>query len=47
MRELIESAGCKLEYLPLYSPDLKDIEHYWFSIKNKNEQVSWNYRRFP
>ncbi len=27
-------AGCELECLSPYSPDLKDIEHYWFAIKN-------------
>ncbi|MBD2491965.1 IS630 family transposase [Aulosira sp. FACHB-615] len=35
IRELIESVGCELEYLPPYSPDLNDIEHYWFPIKNR------------
>jgi len=35
IRELIESAGCELEYLPAYSPDLNEIEHYWFPIKNQ------------
>ncbi|MDE5093518.1 MAG: transposase, partial [Trichodesmium sp. St11_bin5] len=24
----------ELEYLPPYSPDLNEIEHYWFPIKN-------------
>ena len=35
IRNLIESAGCELEYLPPYSPDLNEIEHYWFPIKNR------------
>lgn len=35
IRELIESVGCKLQYLPPYSPDLNKIEHYWFPIKNR------------
>lgn len=35
IRELINSAGCELLYLPPYSPDLNDIEHYWFPIKNR------------
>ena len=30
VRELIESVNCELEYLPPYSPDLNEIEHYWF-----------------
>ncbi len=35
IRELITSAKCELEYLPPYSPDLNEIEHYWFPIKNR------------
>lgn len=35
IRELVKTAGCELEYLPPYSPDLNDIEHYWFPIKNR------------
>ena len=30
---LIEQAGCKLLYLPTYSPDLNPIEHHWFRVK--------------
>ena len=35
IREMIEAAKCELEYLPPYSPDLNEIEHYWFPIKNR------------
>lgn len=35
IRELVELAGCRLLYLPPYSPDLNKIEHCWFSIKNR------------
>jgi len=35
IRELIALAKCELEYLPPYSPDLNEIEHYWFPIKNR------------
>jgi transposase len=35
IRDLITSAKCELEYLPPYSPDLNEIEHYWFPIKNR------------
>ena len=35
IRELVEQAGCRLEYLPPYSPDLNKIEHCWFPIKNR------------
>jgi hypothetical protein len=34
VKELIESAGCRLIYLPTYSPDLNPIENYWASMKN-------------
>jgi len=33
IKTLIEQAGCKLIYLPPYSPDLNPIEHYWYKIK--------------
>lgn len=33
IRELIESVGCKLIYLPPYSPDLNPIEHVWANLK--------------
>lgn len=32
-RELIEKAGCKLLYLPPYSPDFNPIEKIWAIIK--------------
>ena len=32
-RELIEKAGCFLEYLPPYSPDFNPIEHKWGVVK--------------
>jgi transposase len=35
IRELIESAGCKLVYLPPYSPDLNKIEKCWSWLKSR------------
>ena len=35
----IESAGCKMKFLPAYSPDLNPIEQEWFPIKNKIRQL--------
>jgi transposase len=32
-RELIESAGCKLIFLPPYCPDLNPIEKFWANMK--------------
>ena len=33
VRDLIEQAGCKLIYLPPYSPDLNPIETFWANMK--------------
>ena len=32
-KELIESVGCKLIFLPPYSPDLNPIEQFWANMK--------------
>lgn len=33
-RKLIENVGCKILFLPPYSPDLNPIEKFWFAIKH-------------
>ena len=33
VREAIESAGARLEYLPPYSPDFNPIENLWSKVK--------------
>jgi transposase len=33
VKELIEKVGCKLIYLPPYSPDPNPIEHLWGNLK--------------
>ena len=33
--ELIESAGCRVIFLPPYSPDLNKIEPMWANLKQK------------
>ena len=40
---LIQSVGCRVLYLPTYSPDMNPIEHWWFKIKNHIRKVA---RRF-
>lgn len=34
VRQLIESAGCRLLYLPPYSPDFNPIENLWSKVKS-------------
>ncbi len=34
-KELIEKAGCRLLFLPPYSPQLNPIEKFWAHFKNK------------
>ncbi len=38
--KLIESAGCRILFLPPYSPDLNPIEHYWAAIKNQIRKLA-------
>jgi putative transposase len=35
IKVLVESVGCKVLFLPSYSPDLNPIEKYWFKLKTK------------
>ena len=35
IRDLIEAAGCKVVYLPPYSPDLNRIEKCWAWLKSR------------
>lgn len=47
VKELIESVGCKLIYLPAYSPNLNPIENVWANLKrcirvNDNRQDNFS-----
>ncbi|AIL65562.1 hypothetical protein NOVO_08960 [Rickettsiales bacterium Ac37b] len=42
-RNLIEDIGCKLLFLPPYSPDLNPIEKYWAHLKAKIKPIITNF----
>ena len=37
--KLVEAAGCKILFLPPYSPDLNPIEKYWANMKAKVREL--------
>ncbi|GHU12984.1 transposase [Alphaproteobacteria bacterium] len=39
LRKIIEKAGCRVIFLPPYSPDLNPIEHFWDWLKNKIRNI--------
>ncbi len=45
-KKLIETAGCRLLFLPPYSPDLNPIEKYWANLKVKIREFLRNFTRF-
>jgi len=38
-QKLVEAVGCKILFLPHYSPDLNPIEKYWANMKQKVREV--------
>jgi len=40
VREMIESVGAELRYLPPYSPDFNPIENMWSKVKGKLRSLS-------
>lgn len=45
-RELIESKGCTLKFLPTYSPDLNPIEQCWAILKSRLKKFTQPYKTF-
>lgn len=41
-RKLIENVGCKIIYLPSYSPDFNPIEEWWAILKSKIKAIMPN-----
>jgi transposase len=44
LRNIIESVGCRLIFLPPYSLDLNPIEHFWDWLKNKVRDIAYLYQ---
>jgi transposase len=44
-KELIESVGCKVMFLPPYSPDLNPIEKFWANMKRWIEHNILNFNQ--
>ena len=38
--ELIENVGCRILFLPPYSPDFNPIEHFWAAVKSAIRSAS-------
>jgi transposase len=38
--ELIEAVGCRVIFLPPYSPDFNPIEHHWSAVKTKIRRLA-------
>lgn len=44
--EMIEAAGCKLLFLPPYSPDLNKIEKFWARLKHWLRKTAQQFEEF-
>ncbi len=45
-QKLVEDAGCRILFLPPYSPDLNPIEKYWANMKIKVRELLPKTRTF-
>lgn len=46
IEEMITAAGCKLLFLPAYSPDLNKIEKFWARLKHWLRKTSHQFEEF-
>lgn len=44
--ELVKSVGCRIIFLPPYSPDFNPIEHHWTAVKNAIRKAAQNIKDF-
>jgi len=44
--ELIEAVGCRIIFLPPYSPDFNPIEHWWSAVKNSIRKTAEEVKDF-
>ena len=45
IRDLIESRGCRVAFLPAYSPDLNPIEGHWSGVKARIRSCRHRFER--
>ena len=45
-QKMVEDAGCKILFLPPYSPDLNPIEKYWANMKTKVRELLFKVKTF-
>lgn len=46
IEDLVVESGCEILYLPPYSPDLNEIEHWWFPLKNAMRKTRDQFETF-
>lgn len=46
IERLIAAAGCRIIFLPPYSPDFNPIEHYWTAVKDAIRKAALGTKNF-
>jgi len=46
IEKLIEAVGCRIIFLPPYSPDLNPIEHHWAAVKTAIKKAATAAKNF-